>query len=92
MRETYQKCPSCGKRFGVRVKSMVLEKTEHDSERMVHNVTTGASTSMSGHTMVSGDSTSVVQIPIQRDFFEVAYACSKCGHTWTETVTKTKRA
>jgi DNA-directed RNA polymerase subunit RPC12/RpoP len=91
MRERYQRCPSCGKRFGVRVLGKVLENTEHGSERLVHNVVTGASTSMSGHTMVGGDSTSAVQVPIERDKFEVAYACSKCGHKWTATLMKARR-
>jgi len=45
---------------------------------------------MSGHTMVSGDSTTAENLPIERDTFEVAYECKRCGHRWTAMTTKAR--
>ena len=84
----FKKCPSCGRRFGVRM----VAKTEggDEVERSRPSYAAGAQMGPragSPHAIDSGvvqsDSTTTVEKAVHVETFE----CTKCGHQWNESVT-----
>ncbi len=81
-----RKCPSCGRRFGVRLlgKKLVDEQSETETETM--DILIPAKRG-------GGPTTSIPErITYTTDKFELSYQCSKCGHAWTEKSMKVKRS
>ncbi len=83
------RCPSCGKRFGVRLlgKKLVDEEKETDTETMNMPVMTGTKGVRVSNVMSMPET-----VTYTTDKFELSYRCSKCGHAWTEKSTKVKKS
>lgn len=85
-----RKCPSCGRRFGVKLlgKKLVDEQSETETEGM--NIT------VAPHPIQGGQVSSTMnldeRITYTTDRFELSLRCSKCGHAWTERSMKVKRS
>jgi ribosomal protein L37AE/L43A len=91
MKEFLRRCPSCGKRFVVRLESKKVVDVQKDSERIIHNVVTSPYGLYGGRVTPPVIATTVEEVPIEREEFDLTYQCKHCKHEWTETVTKIER-
>lgn len=82
LREFLRRCPSCGRRFVVRLQSKTIAKDERDSEQIVHDVVV---------LQVIPDGITHKQISIERKTFDVTYECKNCHHEWMETINAVKK-
>ena len=97
IREFFRYCPSCGKRFHIKLvgKKLVDDKkeTENKTESMV---TPRAGGGWFGIGSVGGYGMPLVveeTVPVTVDVekFEYSYKCKHCGHVWAETKTTIER-
>jgi len=85
---TFGKCPSCGKRFGIRLtgKKLVKEETVEKKVREVQGLTVGgtylsrAGSPAPRQGIVTIDRTVLDSVKE----FQYAYECKYCGHEWFE--------
>ncbi len=84
-----RKCPGCGHRFAVRLQSKKLVDTEHDTERMMHDVVVLARSGRDSRVIPAG--VTFEDVPIEREKFDVTFECHHCHHRWTETVFKVEK-
>ena len=89
MREFLRRCPACGHRFTVRLRSKKLVDKEEGTERIAHDVVVLAQGGINSRVIPAG--VTYEDVPIERDEFAVTFECGKCHHAWTETVTKVER-
>ena len=92
--EFLRRCPSCGKRFAVRVDSKVLVDRALGSEKIVHNIVTGMVGGFGrGYSM--GNFPTIIatteDVPIERDTFDIFYECKHCHHQWSEKLTVVRK-
>ena len=89
MRELLRRCPSCGRRFTVRLQSRTLKDVQRDIERVMHDVVVVARSGRDARVIP----VDVVfeDVPIEREFFDVVYECRNCRRRWTETLTKVEK-
>ena len=92
----FRHCPSCGRRFEIRLEGKNLTSTERDTYPTTR-AGTGSLTRMAAHSglgNVKGDNQLVwdshvapeqrVQVTVERKEFQYAYECKHCGHQWIE--------
>ena len=89
MREFLRRCPACGKRFTVRLQGRKLVDVEQDTERIAHDVVVLARGGRDSRVIPAG--VTYVDVPIEREKFEVTFECHHCHHKWTETVLKVEK-
>jgi ribosomal protein L37AE/L43A len=99
MPSQFWRCPSCGRRFGVRHTGEKLEK----SEMLTKTVKEFRSPAKrGGWRYETGDNVGYIggpipvveqrrQIRVEEDTYEESYVCRNCGHRWTRTRVKEKR-
>lgn len=87
--EFLKRCPNCGKRFVVKVDREVLVDKEEDTVKMIHDLGMPRTTMGGGALMPVAAVT--IEIPIERDTFEVTYECKHCHHQWKETLVVVKK-
>jgi DNA-directed RNA polymerase subunit RPC12/RpoP len=87
--EFFRRCPNCGKRFVVKVDKEVLVGSENDTVKEIRDFAMPRTTMGGGAMMPVGAVT--VEIPIERDTFEVTYECKHCHHQWKETLVVVKK-
>jgi predicted RNA-binding Zn-ribbon protein involved in translation (DUF1610 family) len=74
----FKKCPSCGKRFGVKLTARESESRDIEmGEEVVLKGYRASPKRVETHDMATGE-----------DVAEETFHCNKCGHTWTEQSTK----
>ena len=86
--EWFRKCPSCGARLSVRLRSREWTEAEEDTERIVYDVLVPGGYNRPTQSIPLG--AREAEIPIERDTYTLSYECGRCHHRWTETMTKTK--
>jgi len=82
VRKFFRRCPSCGRRFEIRVVSKKLVGSEQ-VESTVKQYTAG---SVSDPLVLESD----VPIVVEVDDFRYTYRCKHCGHQWSEERFKTQ--
>jgi transcription elongation factor Elf1 len=87
VRTFFRHCPSCGRRFEIRLES----KKPVDSESLTETESEGhvSAAGLMGRAapiMVNEDAPVIVDI----DEFQYTYKCKHCGHEWSE-IHKTER-
>jgi hypothetical protein len=87
--EFFRRCPNCGRRFVVKVDKEVLVDREEDTIKQTHDLVMPRST-MGGRAMMPVAAVTL-DIPIERDTFEVTYECKHCHHQWKETLVVVKK-
>jgi len=90
LREFLRRCPSCGRRFQARIKGKKLVDAEQDTERLVLDFLVGGMGNPRAASPVTA--TTVEELPIERETFDISYECKHCHHRWTEEVTVTERS
>ncbi len=99
MPSLFGRCPSCGKRFGVKHTGEKLEKSETWT-KTVNEFRSPAK--RGGWRYETRDNIDYIggpipvveqrrQIRIEENTYEESYACKNCGHQWAETRVKEKR-
>jgi transposase-like protein len=91
--EFLRRCPSCGRRFAVKVDRRVLEDRQEDNMELVHNVVVGGIgfTGPRYSALAPVVIRTVENVPIERDTFSIQYECRHCHHQWSERVTVAKK-
>ena len=97
IRTLFRFCPSCGKRFHIKLVGKKLVDDERETENETETIATpgaigGGFTAgaMGGYGMPLVVEENVpVMIDIEK--FEYSYKCKHCGHVWSETKTTTER-
>lgn len=93
MKEFLRECPSCGRRFVLRVLSKNLVDRQSGTERIVHDIVSVAPDGPGGaHLYAPPNAATVEEVPIQRETFDVALECRHCHHKWTEVVNTVERS
>ena len=94
VRSFFRFCPSCGRRFQIKLvsKKLVSERTEATEMKKASVQPTGLSWPPSPH---STPSFVVVEenVPMTIDIgeFQYTYKCKHCGHVWSETRTEDRK-
>jgi hypothetical protein len=89
MKELLRKCPSCGRRFVLKIDSKKLVDVQHSTERLIRDFSTYPfSRQQSGAVQGWVDVKTTEDVPIELDEYEVTYDCRHCHHTWTEKLTE----
>lgn len=94
VRTFFRHCPSCGRRFEIRLVSKVrIEDTEHVDERdgLLSPTKSG---------MITGPKPTPVPtvvhdagpVTVDMEEFQYTYRCKHCGHQWSEVHEKTEVA
>jgi DNA-directed RNA polymerase subunit RPC12/RpoP len=86
--EFLRRCPSCGRRFSIRVERRVLVDKENDTTRIVHDIIIPRTSRGGGFIAAAAVAE---EVPIERDTFEVSYECKRCGHEWSEKLVVVKK-
>ncbi len=73
----------------VKVDKEVLVDKEEDTVKMVHDIAMPRAIAGGGSFMPVAAVT--IEIPIERDTFEVSYECKHCHHQWKETLVVVKK-
>lgn len=73
----------------MKVDREVLVESEEDTVKMVRDVAMPRTTWGGGSFMPVEAQT--IEIPIERDTFEVSYECKNCHHQWKETLVVVKK-
>ena len=84
------KCPSCGRRFGVKVVGKSLMDDERESETVSKSVLVPGARGMNVGTGTPIQVTSVVTS--ERKTYELSYECRSCGHKWSERIIRLRRS
>ncbi|HLQ06292.1 MAG TPA: hypothetical protein VK126_00890 [Nitrososphaerales archaeon] len=87
--EFFRRCPNCGRRFVVKVDKEVLVDSERDTIKQIHDLAMPRATMGGGAMMPVAAVT--IEVPIERDTFEVTYECKHCHHQWKETLVVVKK-
>ena len=82
MRTFFRRCPSCGRRFEIKLVNKKLIGSEQE-ESKVEQYTVG---SVSDPSVLESD----VPIVVEIDDFRYTYRCKHCGHQWSEERFKTQ--
>ncbi len=85
--EFLRRCPSCGRRFSVKLERKELVEREHDTIRVLHDAVTYP-TRLGGVVPVAA---LAEEVPIGRDIIKVTYDCRRCHHQWSEKVPVVKK-
>lgn len=82
VRTIFRSCPSCGKRFEIRLtsKKLVKEETVRTNVREITGVPTYGLYGTQMVTAVSEEKPVIVDV----EEFQYAYECKHCGHKWFE--------
>ena len=83
VKEFFRICPSCGRRFHIRLVGEKLVDERKDSEKVKQAFASGASMGY-GAPMVPIVVEQDVPITIDVQDFQYTYKCKHCGHQWTE--------
>lgn len=89
-RAIFRSCPSCGKRFEIRLVGKKLVK-DQIVRREAHIITGLPSYGVYGAYSVTTVSEDRPVVLDEKDF-QYAYECKHCGHKWAEIVEETSRA
>ncbi len=81
MVDLFRRCPSCGRRFVLRERSRKLVDAERDTERVIRDVVVVARGPRDARLVAPSNATTVEEIPITRQTFEVGYNCIHCHHS-----------
>lgn len=88
-RDFFRICPSCGRRFHIR---LVDRKLVGDRRRVeeIKKVVGTPMAGMYGQSLIVGEA----DVPITVDVkdFQYSYKCKQCGHAWTEIREKESKA
>ena len=93
VRTFFRHCPSCGRRFEIRLVSK-KEVTSQAMEEAMPDVgvkapvMAAASERLGGRLVVQDDTPSIVDV----DEFQYTYRCRHCGHEWSEVRTQERVA
>lgn len=87
--EFLRRCPSCGRRFTVKVERKEIVEREEDTMRIVHNVVVPRIGYRGGG--VVPVAAVAEEVPIERDTFKISYECKSCHHEWSEMVPVVKK-
>jgi uncharacterized Zn finger protein len=82
VRTFFRRCPSCGRRFEIRL----VNKKLISSEQVESNVEQYTAGSVYEPLMLESD----VPIVVEIDDFRYTYRCKHCGHQWSEERFKTQ--
>jgi DNA-directed RNA polymerase subunit RPC12/RpoP len=90
IRTFFRHCPSCGRRFEIRVtgKKLVRSTTIEEKERRVIPIGAAGFRSPVPVTIVQEDVPSIVYV----EDFQYRYRCKHCGHEWSEVHEKSHKA
>jgi hypothetical protein len=79
IRTLFRSCPSCGKRFEIRLigKKLVKSETIKENVPVSHDYFGG----YDGSFLLVGETEPVI---VDVEEFEYKYKCKHCGHEWTE--------
>ena len=84
------KCPSCGRRFDVKLLGKSLMDDERESETVSKSMLVPGARGMNVSTETPIQVTSVVTS--QRKAYELSYECRSCGHKWSEKIIKVRQS
>jgi hypothetical protein len=87
--EFFRQCPSCGRRFSVKVEWKELLESQEDTTRVVHDISTFPIGPMGKVT--TSIATVADKVPIERETFRITYVCGHCKHGWSEEVGVVKK-
>jgi len=84
VKEFFRICPSCGRRFHIKLvsKKLVGERTEVESIKQAAAYRTFGAYRGASWSPVTVEEN--VPITINIEDFEYSYKCKHCGHTWSE--------
>ena len=85
MRESFRKCPNCGRRFRARLLQKRLVSTERGTEQITTNP---VALNVQGGPGIISDGAFQVGVTIRRDEYEQTFECRSCHHRWTERVAR----
>jgi len=84
VKEFFRICPSCGRRFHIKLvsKKLVSERTEvEDIKQTPSSPTLGLYRGVAWSPVIVEEN---VPLTINVEDFEYSYKCKHCGHTWSE--------
>ncbi len=84
----FRTCPSCGRRFHVRLVESRLVGERRDVEIMKQGRAASTSTKNVYVVLVEED----IPVTIEVKDFQYTYKCKRCGHAWSETREKANKA
>ena len=92
--EFFRHCPSCGRRFHIKLVSKKLTNERKDTEEVKQGMINFAATGYPRGSVPSGPVIVEENIPVTIDIedFQYSYKCKHCGHEWFETRTKVSTA
>ena len=94
VRTFFRHCPSCGRRFEIRlvrkeeVASQAMEEAMPDVGVKAPVIAAAASERIGGRLVLQDDAPSIVDV----DEFQYTYRCRHCGHEWSEVRTQERVA
>ncbi len=85
--ELFRKCPSCGRRFAVKLRKEELVSEEIAESDRVVTTPAGLGRVTRGGVGMETDTAiqTTVHTSVERDTIRFEYECGKCGHKWEET-------
>ena len=82
MREIFRICPSCGRRFHIKLVGEKLTDEEKHYETVKQGMMSPVGDQRMGPTFVVVEQDVPVEIDVKD--FAYTYKCAHCGHVWTE--------
>jgi len=82
VRTFFRRCPSCGRRFEIRL----VNKKLMGSEQLESKMEQGTLASVSAPVVLESE----VPVLVEVDDFRYTYRCKHCGHQWSEEHFKTE--
>lgn len=91
VRTLFRFCPSCGKRFHIKIESKKL--LDDRMETRVQKVRASSDIQIGNRFQPTFPTILDVDVPVTVDIedFEYSYKCKHCGHVWTEMHTQEGR-
>jgi C4-type Zn-finger protein len=80
VKEFFRTCPSCGRRFQIRLVSKKLVGERKDVEQMTQGMVQPVAAASFTPIVVEES----VPLTIDVEDFQYSYRCKHCGHQWTE--------
>ena len=87
----FRHCPSCGRRFEIRLESKKLVKEERVTTMLNQSESSVRSSFISGPATATGAGSAPpllvggeTPITVDVDSFQYTYKCKHCGHEWSE--------
>ena len=81
------KCPSCGRRFSIRMLEKKLVGDERESETVTKSVLVPTARGSSRNVGTGNPIQVASVVTTERQTYESTYECRRCGHRWSERTT-----